>query len=135
MSDLNVNPTSHFELLVEARDRAYEQRLLPSVARALWNDALKDAEERSAQVFSQNLKSLLLSPPLLKQRILGLDPGLRNCKLAVIDEQGAVLNVSLCYTHDRRQQEALISLLSSLISIELQRSQSAMVQAVIMRRK
>ena len=97
----------HFDLLVQARDRAYEQRLLPSVARSLWNDTLKEAEERSANVFSENLKSLLLSPPLLKKRILGLDPGLRTgCKLAIIDEQGAVLKVSICYTHDRRQQEA-----------------------------
>ncbi len=98
---------AYLDLLTQAMTQAYEQRLLPSVARALWNDSLKEAEERSANVFSQNLKSLLLSPPLLKHRILGLDPGLRTgCKLAIIDEQGALLKVSLCYTHDQRKQEA-----------------------------
>ena len=87
------------ELLERARDLAYEQKLLPSVARSLWSEALKGAEERSAQVFTQNLKALLLSPPLLKRRVLGLDPGLRTgCKLAVIDEQGVLLKVSVCFT-------------------------------------
>ena len=97
----------HRELLARARDLAYEQRLLPSVSRSLWSEALKSAEERSADVFAQNLKSLLLSPPLLKKRVLGIDPGLRTgCKLAAIDESGRVLEVCVCYTHDRRSAQA-----------------------------
>ena len=97
----------HRGLLERARDLAYDQRLLPSIARSLWSEALKRAEERSASVFAQNLKSLLLSPPLLKQRVLGVDPGLRTgCKLAAIDENGRVLEVSICFTHDRRAAQA-----------------------------
>ena len=93
--------------LERARDLAYEQRLLPSVSRSLWTEALKGAEERSALVFANNLKSLLLSPPLLKQRVLGIDPGLRTgCKLAAIDEHGGLLEVSLCFTHDGRSTRA-----------------------------
>ena len=102
-------PERHPEraLLTRARDLAYEQRLLPSVARSLWTEALRGAEERSAQIFATNLKSLLLSPPLLKQRVLGIDPGLRTgCKLAVIDELGGVLEVGVCFTHDTRSRQA-----------------------------
>ena len=94
-------------LLERARDLAYTQRLVPSVSRSLWSEALKSAEERSAQVFAQNLKALLLSPPLLKQRVLGIDPGLRTgCKLAAIDERGGLLEVSVCFTHDARSSQA-----------------------------
>ena len=105
----SIRPERHpfLEMLTRARDLAYEHKLLPSVSRSLWSEALDKAEERSAQVFAQNLKSLLLSPPLLKQRVLGIDPGLRTgCKLAVIDERGRVLEVGVCYTHDARAAQA-----------------------------
>ena len=101
------NQHPYRELLERARDLAYEQRLLPSVSRSLWSETLKNAEERGAAVFAQNLKSLLLSPPLLKKRVLGVDPGLRTgCKLAAIDEFGQLLEVGLCYTHDHRRAQS-----------------------------
>ncbi len=106
-SSHHIERHPHKHYLERARDLAYEQRLLPSVSRSLWAEALKMAEERSAIVFANNLKSLLLSPPLLKQRVLGIDPGLRTgCKLVVIDERGGVLEVGLCFTHDRRSTRA-----------------------------
>ena len=104
---IHLSAHPHRALLERARDLAYKQRLLPSVSRSLWSEALQRAEERSAEVFAQNLKSLLLSPPLLKRRVLGVDPGLRTgCKLAAIDERGRLLEVSVCYTHDRRAAQA-----------------------------
>ena len=60
----------------------------------------EQAEEQAIHVFSENLKSLLLQPPLKGNVILGVDPAFRSgCKLAVVDETGKLHEVSVIYPH------------------------------------
>lgn len=61
------------------------------------------AEKASYEVFSTNLKQLLLMPPLKGRRILGIDPGYSNgCKMAVISETGSVLANAVIYPHKNK---------------------------------
>ncbi len=66
-----------------------EELLLPSIEREIRNRLTEKAEIRSIDVFSMNLRNLLLTPPLKKVNVLGIDPGFRTgCKCAVVDEMG-----------------------------------------------
>jgi uncharacterized protein len=85
---------------IETRNRFYGQaiddglrRLLsPAVVREIRVDAGSSADEHGRGVFSENLKNLLMSPPLKGTRVLGMDPGIRTgTKCAAIDETGKLL--------------------------------------------
>ncbi|MCP3029231.1 Tex family protein [Halobacillus sp. A5] len=88
----------HRELLQEAIADSYKRLIQPSVEREIRNSLSETAEEKAIEVFSSNLKSLLLQPPLKGKVVLGVDPAYRTgCKLAVIDETGKVLEISVIY--------------------------------------
>ena len=58
------------------------------------------AEEQAIHIFSENLRNLLLQPPLKGKVVLGVDPAYRTgCKLAVVDETGKVLTIDVIYPH------------------------------------
>ena len=77
---------------------SFERLIKPSVEREVKNILKEKADEIAIQIFKQNLKSLLMSPPFKNVRILGMDPGFRTgCKLAVIDESGKVLDYGVIY--------------------------------------
>ncbi|HBK32907.1 MAG TPA: hypothetical protein DDZ78_15000, partial [Porphyromonadaceae bacterium] len=58
------------------------------------------ADEAAIAVFVQNLRQLLLAPPLGQQRILAIDPGYRSgCKVVCLDEQGTLLHNETIYPH------------------------------------
>ena len=64
------------------------------------------AEEQAIHVFSENLKSLLLQPPLKGNVVLGVDPAFRSgCKLAVVDETGKLLEVSVIFPHPPKPEK------------------------------
>lgn len=64
----------------------------------------KNAEKESVDVFTKNLKQLLLLKPVKGRRILGLDPGFKNgCKLAMISEQNDVLDTDCIYPHTKKE--------------------------------
>lgn len=74
-------------------------------------------EEQAIKVFKENLRSLLMQPPIKGRVVLGIDPGFRTgCKLAVVDETGKVLEVGVMYPHppQKKYREAK-ELLQSLI--------------------
>jgi uncharacterized protein len=82
--------------------------LLPSLENEL-RHALKEAADKEAiQVFTENMKELLLAPPLGRKRIMALDPGFRTgAKLAVLDEQGQLIYFTTIYpTQAAKQAEA-----------------------------
>ncbi|WP_173917753.1 Tex family protein [Halobacillus sp. Marseille-Q1614] len=86
------------ELLEMAIEDSYKRLIQPSVEREIRNSLSETAEEQAIEVFSSNLKSLLLQPPLKGKVVLGVDPAYRTgCKLAVIDETGKVLDISVIY--------------------------------------
>lgn len=84
----------------EATEDAFKRLIAPSVEREIRAALTEKAEAQAIHVFSENLKSLLLQPPLKGRMVLGVDPAFRTgCKLAVIDETGKMLEVSVIYPH------------------------------------
>ncbi|MFD2923198.1 Tex family protein [Halobacillus naozhouensis] len=86
------------KILEEAILDSYKRLIQPSIEREIRNALSETAEEQAIEVFSSNLRSLLLQPPLKGKVVLGVDPAYRTgCKLAVIDETGKKLEVSVIY--------------------------------------
>ncbi len=77
---------------------SYERLIAPSVEREIRTALFDDACEGAIKVFEDNLKHLLMQPPLKGKTALGYDPGYRNgCKLAVVDKTGKVLDTAVIY--------------------------------------
>lgn len=76
----------------------YKRLIQPSIEREIRNSLTEKGEEQAIDVFSVNLKNLLLQPPLKGRTVLGVDPAYRTgCKLAVVDETGKVGEVSVMF--------------------------------------
>ena len=74
-----------------AIDDSYKRLLAPSMETELRDLLKRRADGEAINVFTSNLRELLLSPPLGRKRVLGVDPGLRTgCKIVCLDEQGAL---------------------------------------------
>lgn len=77
---------------------SYKRLIQPAIAREIRNSLSEKAEQQAIKIFSENLKNLLLQPPLKGKTVLGVDPAFRTgCKLAVIDETGKVHTVNVIY--------------------------------------
>ena len=86
------------DLLAEVHKDAFERLIQPSLEREVRSDLTDMANEQAIHNFELNLKPLLMEAPLKGKRILGFDPGYRmGCKLAVIDENGTVLDTNVIY--------------------------------------
>jgi uncharacterized protein len=92
------NASSSKEFLFEAYKDGLKRLLLPSLEREV-NSELKERADISAiSVFGKNLNQLLMTPPVTKRVILGVDPAFRTgCKLAVVDENGNYLESCVIY--------------------------------------
>lgn len=87
-----------FIFLEEAVADGYKRLIQPSIEREIRKSLSERAEERAIHIFSENLRHLLLQPPLKGKVVLGVDPAYRTgCKLAVIDETGKVLDTAVIY--------------------------------------
>jgi len=97
---------SSSEYVLEAYTDSLKRLLLPSLKREYLN-ALKDkASKHAINLFGKNLNELLLTPPLMKQVILGMDPGfISGCKLALIDENGTYLAHKVIYLLSKKQED------------------------------
>ena len=88
------------ELLKAAIEDGFKRLLLPSIEREIRKELTEKAEDQAIHIFSENLRNLLLQPPLKGKVVLALDPAYRTgCKLAVIDETGKVMDISVIYPH------------------------------------
>ena len=86
------------ELLEEVCLDAYKRLLFDSIEREIRSELTDSANEQAIKMFEVNLKPLLMQPPLKGKVILGLDPAYRTgCKIAVINENGSVLDTSVIY--------------------------------------
>ncbi|QHW37478.1 RNA-binding transcriptional accessory protein [Staphylococcus ursi] len=84
----------------EAIDDAMKRLIFPSIEREIRTDLTERAEAQAMTLFSENLKNLLLQPPLKGKQILGVDPAFRTgCKLAVINPYGTFIEKSVMYPH------------------------------------
>ncbi|MFE4243511.1 Tex family protein [Peribacillus butanolivorans] len=87
-------------LIKEAIEDGLKRLIMPSVEREIRKELTEKAEDQAIHIFSENLRNLLLQPPLKGKVVLALDPAYRTgCKLAVIDETGKVLDISVIYPH------------------------------------
>ena len=86
------------EQVAMACEDAWERLIFPSLEREVRNELTDRANVQAIRVFSQNLHQLLMQPPIKGKVTLGVDPGFRTgCKLAVIDENGKVLDTGVGY--------------------------------------
>lgn len=83
-----------------AIEDSYKRLIQPSIERELRNELTEKAEAQAIHIFSENLRNLLLQPPMKGKYVLGIDPAYRTgCKLAVVDETGKMLEVTAIYPH------------------------------------
>lgn len=111
-------------ILQAAIEDSYKRLIQPSIEREIRNMLMEKAEDQAIVVFSENLKNLLLQPPLKDRIVLGVDPAFRTgCKLAVVDETGRVLAVNVIYPtaphHDLEGAEKIILEVVQKYQIEL----------------
>ena len=96
---------------------SYKRLIQPSIERELRGELTEKAEAQAIHIFSENLRSLLLQPPMRGKMVLGVDPAYRTgCKLAVVDETGKMIEIGVIYPHTTsdttKSKEAIKTLLT-----------------------
>lgn len=88
------------DYVYDAVKDAYKRLLKPSIETEFATLSKEKADEQAIHVFAENLRQLLLAPPLGQYRVLGVDPGYRTgCKLVCLDAQGNLLHNETIYPH------------------------------------
>lgn len=94
-------------IVAEAIEDSYKRLIQPSVEREIRTELSEKGETQAIHIFSENLRNLLLQPPMKNKMVLGVDPAYRTgCKLAVIDETGKLLEVAVIYPHAPKNDQA-----------------------------
>ena len=97
---INKNNLKNKAIIVSAVEDAYKRLIFPSIEREIRNHLTELAQERAISVFGENIKNLLLQPPLKGKVVMGFDPGYVNgCKIAVVDANGKFLDEAIVYPH------------------------------------
>jgi uncharacterized protein len=105
----NRPQSPHRALFRRIEQDAYERLLAPSIESEVRALVSERAEEDAIRVFAENLRNLLLAPPVRGEAILGIDPGLRTgCKAAAIDRSGKYLESTVIYP-ERPDAAAVLS--------------------------
>jgi len=100
-------PSSVRALVEQAVKDGVKRLLKPSIDREVWSVLMERATQEATEVFSIHVSKLLLTPPLVGCRVLGLDPGFSHgVKIATVDESGEVLSTAVIYPFDNRSEEA-----------------------------
>jgi len=109
--------------VANAVDDSFKRLLKPSIETEYANLSKTKADEEAIRVFAENLRQLLLAPPLGQKRVLGVDPGYRTgCKLVCLDAQGNLLHNEAVYPHppqnEKSKAAAKVSQLVSTYAID-----------------
>lgn len=109
------SPTT--EAVRTAAKDAYNRLIFPSIEREIRADLTEKASKAAIKVFSENLKQLLMQPPIKDTVTIGLDPGYRTgCKVAVVDGTGRVLDTGVIYpTPPKKRTEEAAAFLKGLV--------------------
>lgn len=92
--------TSVKDILQETIEDSYKRLIQPAIEREIRKELSEKADEQAIHIFSENLRKLLLQPPMKGKTVLGVDPAFRTgCKLAVSDETGKVLKIDVIHPH------------------------------------
>ncbi|NHM02750.1 Tex family protein [Flavobacterium difficile] len=96
------------EQIEKAIKDSYKRLLEPAISNETLQEAKIKADIKAIDVFAENLRQLLLAPPLGEKRILAIDPGYRSgCKLVCLDEKGDLLNNETVYPHAPQNDSAM----------------------------
>lgn len=94
--------------VAEAVNDAYKRLLKPAIETEFSVLSKEKADEEAIRVFAENLRQLLLAPPLGQKRTMGIDPGYRTgCKVVCLDAQGNLLHNEAIYPHPPKSETAL----------------------------
>lgn len=107
-----------------AIEDSYKRLIQPSVEREIRTELSEKGETQAIHIFSENLRNLLLQPPMKDKMVLGIDPAYRTgCKLAVIDATGKLLEVAVIYPHppksDQKGAKKILQRLTDTYPIEI----------------
>ncbi|EEL52433.1 Tex family protein [Bacillus mycoides] len=106
-----------------AIDDGYKRLVQPSIEREIRKELTETAEEQAIHIFSENLRNLLLQPPMKGKVVLAVDPAYRTgCKLAVVDDTGKVLHIGVIYPHPpvRKYEDAKEKVISIIDKYQVQ---------------
>ena len=93
------------DIVIESIKDSYKRLIAPSIEREVRSELTLQSEDKSIEVFKENLENLLLIPPMKDKIVLGFDPAFRTgCKLAVVDNTSKVLNISVIYPHEPKNE-------------------------------
>ena len=102
---------------------SYKRLIAPAVEREIRNMLTEAAEDGAIRVFGENLKQLLMQPPIKGKVVLAIDPGFRTgCKIAVVDETGKVLETGVAYittTSDTSPSKKMLLQLIKRYSVDI----------------
>ena len=94
--------------VAEAVRDAYKRLLKPSIETEFATLSKEKADAEAIRVFAENLRQLLLAPPLGQKRVMGIDPGYRTgCKVVCLDAQGTLLHNETIYPHPPKSEYQL----------------------------
>lgn len=105
------------DIMMETIEDAYKRLIQPSIEREIRKELSETAEDRAIHIFSENLRNLLLQPPLKGRMVLGVDPAYRTgCKLAVVDQTGKMLYIGVIYPHPpvNKKEQAIATVVDVL---------------------
>ena len=107
----------------QAVDDAWKRLLDPSITGEILREAKEKADKESIQVFGENLRQLLLAPPVGQKRVMAIDPGFRTgCKVVCLDQQGNLLAHDVIYPHPpvAKKMDAIIKVADLLDKYQIE---------------
>lgn len=112
-----VGQSPFSDVLKEAIEDGFTRLIKPAIEREIRNSLTEKAEDGAISVFGQNLKQLLMQPPIAGKTVLGWDPAFRTgCKLAIVDETGKVLYTKVIFpTSPQNKVEESIKIVLDLV--------------------
>ncbi|WP_459503408.1 Tex family protein [Bacillus sp. C1] len=118
--DATSKSAEYVQLAIED---GYKRLIQPSIEREIRKELTETAEEQAIHIFSENLRNLLLQPPMKGKVVLAVDPAYRTgCKLAVVDDTGKVLHIDVVYPHPpvRKYEDAKTKVTSIIEKYQVQ---------------
>ncbi|MGM9903691.1 RNA-binding transcriptional accessory protein [Enterococcus hirae] len=113
------SPDSPAALIIQnAYQDSYKRFIQPAIEREIRNELTEKADEQAIAIFGENLRNLLLQPPLKGKVVLGFDPAYRTgCKLAVVDATGKILAIEVIYPHKPAPQAKRVAAGPSFVKL------------------
>ncbi|PFD97603.1 RNA-binding transcriptional accessory protein [Bacillus cereus] len=118
--DVSSKSAEYVQLAIED---GYKRLIQPSIEREIRKELTETAEEQAIHIFSENLRNLLLQPPMKGKVVLAVDPAYRTgCKLSVVDDTGKVLYIGVIYPHPpvRKYEDAKEKVISIIDKYQVQ---------------